>query len=143
MSEILSVAIGGVIAGSVSLFGQWLLYKHTERKLIVEFALKSALDQWKTVSEKADVLKMARHSFGLNTIDGYIIRWFALAQMLTETKMRPSDVAEAISNIEKIGDMINRKLQCIPKQADDRVSDDKSKPAGTGRAVDPEREVAP
>jgi hypothetical protein len=110
MSEIWPAVIGGMLTGSVSLLGQWLMYKHAERKLIVEFALRSALDQWKIVSEKADKLKVPCHEFGPNTVDGYMIHSLALVQELTKTKMRPSDIMTALSNIEKIGAVIAKNL---------------------------------
>jgi hypothetical protein len=70
---------------------------------LTEFAVKTAIENWRQVAERADMLKMPRHEFGPSAMDGYLIRTLALVEILQRRKFTPRDIADRLAEMESIG----------------------------------------
>ena len=103
--------LAGLVGGAAAVVGGWLARHQEERRALTEFAIKTAIDNWRQVAERADMLKMPRHDYGLSPMDGYLTRTLALVQILQRRKFSPADIHERLAELEAVGQVLKEHLE--------------------------------
>lgn len=107
----LAALFGALIGGGMGLIGQWINARMAEKKALREFAVKTAIENWRHIAERADALAMPRHEYGPSPMDGYLIRTMVLVELLQKRTITPSDVESRLRDMDGIGRVLNEHLQ--------------------------------
>ena len=102
---------GSIIGGGAVVFAQWLGRRQEENRALTEFAIKTAIENWRQMAEKTDRLKAPHHEYGLSPMDGYLIRTLALVQILQRRKFTPENLEKNLSELDAIGCALQRHLE--------------------------------
>jgi hypothetical protein len=105
---------GSIIGGGAVVFGQWLGRRQEENRALTEFAIKTAIENWRQMAEKTDRLKAPHHEYGLNPMDGYLIRTLALVQILRRRKFTPENIQKRMAELDAIGRALQKHLEKKP-----------------------------
>jgi hypothetical protein len=103
--------IGTIAGAGIVVFGQWLTRRQDERRTLTEFAIKTAIENWRQVAEKTDRYKVPHHQYGLNPMDGYLIRTLALVQILQNRKFTPKNIESRLADLDAIGRVLQQYLE--------------------------------
>jgi len=70
------------------------------------------------MAEKADRLKMPYHQYGLNPMDGYLIRTLALVEILKKGQFTPKNIQAKLAELDALGRVLEGYLdkKSQPKQ---------------------------
>lgn len=113
---IIGNVFAGAVGGGIAIIGSWLTRRQEADRALTEFAIKTAIENWREVAAKADWAKMARHEYGLNPMDGYLIRMLALVQILQRRKFTADDIGERLSDLEAVGRILDERLIKRPQE---------------------------
>jgi hypothetical protein len=103
--------IGTVAGGGIVVFGQWLNRRQDESRALTEFAVKTAIENWRLIAEKTERFKVAQHQYGLNPMDGYLIRTLALVQILQKRNFNPKNIEARLAELDSIGKVLQSHLE--------------------------------
>ena len=116
LDPILGNVLAGAVGGTAAILAGWLGRRQDEKRALTEFAIKTAIENWRQVAEKADMLKMPRHEYGLSPMDGYLIRMLALVQILQRRNFSAADVRDRLSELEAVGRVLEEHLAKRPHE---------------------------
>jgi hypothetical protein len=116
LDPILGTVLAGAVGGGLAIIGGTINRRQEEKRALMEFAIKTAIENWRQVAEKAEILKMARHEYGLNPMDGYLIRMLALVQILQRRKFSADDIRKGLSELEAVGKALDEHLAKRPHE---------------------------
>ena len=103
--------VGSIIGGGAVVFAQWLGRRQEENRALTEFAIKTAIENWRQMAEKTDRFKAPYHEYGLSPMDGYLIRTLALVQILQRRKFTPENIQKRLAELDAIGSALQKHLE--------------------------------
>lgn len=63
------------------------------------------------MAEKTDRLKAPHHEYGINPMDGYLIRTLALVELLKARRLSPKNISKHLAQLDAIGVILKEHLE--------------------------------